>query len=137
MSHTPHPYLQDVVDMIRLNDLNPRKQINPAMIRRARVVSIACPNAIIDTDNWQMPDKAAWRAYTALQPELGVPSLYYATHIDATGEALDAEDYSLIRESWTLHREKQNLTRSKKADVRREDEIKGVSVLPPFLPAGG
>ena len=137
MSHTPHPYLQDVVDMIRLNDLNPRKEINPAMMRRARVASIACPHAVIDTDNWQMPDKAAWRAYTSLQPELGVPSLYYATHIDATGETLDSEDYRLIRESWSLHREKQNSTRSKKADVRREDERKGLSILPPFLPAEG
>ena len=137
MSHTPHPYLQDVVDMIRLNDLNPRKEINPAMIRRARVASIACPHAVIDTDNWQMPNKAAWRAYTSLQPELGIPSLYYATHIDATGETLDSEDYRLIRESWALHREKQNLRILKKADARREDEMKGVSLFPPILPAEG
>jgi hypothetical protein len=25
-----------------------------------------------------------------------VPSLYYATHIDATGEELDADDYAAI-----------------------------------------
>lgn len=126
MSHTPHPYLQDVVDMIRLNDLNPDKEINPAMIHRARIVSIACPQLIIDTDNWQMPNKDAWRAYTGLQPELGVPSLYYATHVDATGEALDAEDYRLIRESWARYRERDKL------EVRRDDEVGGVSISSPL-----
>jgi hypothetical protein len=116
MVHTPHPYLQDVVDMIRLNDLNPDKEINPAMIHRARVASIACPKVIIDTDNWQMPDKAAWRAYTSLQPELGVPSLYYVSHIDATGEALEAEDYALIRDAWAQYRDR--------AQIRRAEEVR-------------
>ena len=136
MAHTPHPYLGDVVDMIRLNDLNPDKAINPAMIHRARVASIACPRVIIDTDNWQMPDKAAWRAYTSLQPELGVPSLYYATHVDATGEAFDAEDYRLIRESWALFREKGKLAMSGGAELHRNEEAGGVPIHP-FLPAEG
>jgi hypothetical protein len=110
MTHTPHPYLADVVDMIRLNDINTgkdiRRGINPSMAHRARIAAIACPDLTIDTDNWPMPDKAAWRAYTRLQPELGVPSLYYATHIDATGEALDVEDYRLIREAWARYRDR-------------------------------
>jgi hypothetical protein len=33
-------------------------------------------------------------------PELGGPSLYYATHIDATGESLSSADYRLIRQVW-------------------------------------
>jgi len=132
MAHTPHPYLQDVVDMIRLNDLNPRKEINPAMIRRARIASIACPTVIIDTDNWQMPDKAAWRAYTELQPELGVPSLYYATHVDATGEPLEVEDYHLIRESWARYREKEKVSKS---ELRRDEA--GESSNSSSLPAEG
>lgn len=137
MAHTPHPYLEDVVDMIRLNDLNPDKKINPAMIHRARVASIACPNAIIDTDNWQMPDKAAWRAYTSLQPELGVPSLYYASHIDATGEALEADDYRLIREAWAHYRGKNKLATAGKPEIdHRDEEVGGLSVHP-LLPAEG
>jgi hypothetical protein len=106
MAHTPHPYLENVVDMIRLNDINGSRDINKSMTHRARVASIACPNLIIDTDNWPMPNKAAWRAYIRLQPELGVPSLYSVTHIDSTGEALDAEDYVLIRESWEQYRKR-------------------------------
>jgi hypothetical protein len=116
MTHTPHPYLQDVVDMIRLNDINSGRDINQSMIHRARVAAIACPNVSIDTDDWPMPNKAAWRAYTRLQPELGVPSLYYVTHIDATGEALEAEDYRLIRETWAQYRDK--------SQIRRAEEVR-------------
>jgi hypothetical protein len=136
MAHTPHPYLQDVVDMVRLNDLNPDKPINPAMIHRARVVSISCPKVIIDTDNWQMPNKAAWRAYTSLQPELGVPSLYYVSHIDATGEALEPEDYRLLREAWTHHFNKAKLAMTGKSEIRLNDDEKGLSIHP-LLPAEG
>lgn len=100
MSHTPHPYLCDVLDMIRLNDINIDRLVNPAMIHRAGVAAAACPGALIDTDNWPMPNKIAWRNYLAVQSDLGVPSLYYATHIDSTGEALDESDYALIRETW-------------------------------------
>jgi hypothetical protein len=103
MTHTPHPYLEDVMDMIRLNDINGGRDINESMAHRARVATIACPNLSIDTDDWPMPDKAAWRKYTRLQPQLGVPSLYYVTHIDSTGEALDEDDYTLIREAWAQY----------------------------------
>jgi hypothetical protein len=109
MSHTPHPYLADVVDMIRLNDINTGQPVNSAMRHRAYVASIACPNLIIDTDNWPMKDKAAWRNYVSIQPELGVPSLYFATHIDSTGEALEENDYLLIRDCWNQWKYKNDL----------------------------
>jgi hypothetical protein len=100
MAHTPHPYLADVVDMIRLNDVNKGKDIVAAMSHRARVARIACPEALIDTDNWPCTDLASWRAYLQVQPTLGIPSLYYVDHIDATGEPLEATDYGLLRELW-------------------------------------
>jgi hypothetical protein len=62
MTHTPHLYLADVVDMIRLNDVNTGTDVNRAMTHRARVASIACPGVIIDTDNWPMTDRETWRA---------------------------------------------------------------------------
>jgi len=107
ITHTPHPYLADVTDMIRLNDMN--RDVLRAMEMRARVVRIACPEALIDTDNWRIPDKATWREYTKLQPTLGVPALYYATHIDSTHERLDTEDYALVRETWERYRAEKNL----------------------------
>ena len=100
MTHTPHPYLADVLDMIRLNDINQGSDVNVAMRHRARVARIACPQALIDTDNWPIPDRASWRAYLGLQLELGVPSLYYSSHIDTSGEPLLEEDYELIRRIW-------------------------------------
>jgi len=118
MTHTSHPYLRDVVDMIRLNDINSGPDINQSMTHRARVAAIACPNIIIDTDDWPMPNKAAWRAYTRLQPELGVPSLYYVTHIDSTGEALDVEDYQLIRDAWAQYRDRSNSVISSEFSTR-------------------
>ncbi|MCC7446800.1 MAG: hypothetical protein IT324_05250 [Anaerolineae bacterium] len=104
MAHSPHPYLADVVDVIRLNDINTGKDVNNAMQHRARIASIACPDAIIDTDNWPITDRSVWRDYVRIQPKLGVPSLYYTDHIDTTREPLEALDYELIREAWALHR---------------------------------
>ncbi len=104
MSHTPHPYLADVVDMIRLNDINIGRDVNRAMRHRAKIARIACPEALIDTDNWPITDKAAWRAYLQIQPELGIPSLYTITHIDSTQEPLDDADYDLIRRVWAQYR---------------------------------
>lgn len=100
MTHTPHPYLADQLDMIRLNDINKGSDVNEAMRHRAKVARIACPHALIDTDNWPIPDRSSWRAYLPLQLELGVPSLYYSSHIDTSGEPLLAEDYDLIRRVW-------------------------------------
>jgi hypothetical protein len=104
MTHTPNPYLADVLDMIRLNDINTGKDVNKAMVLRARIAAIACPNAVIDTDNWPITNKAEWRSYAAIQPSLGVPSLYYVSHIDSTGEKLEEDDYKHIRELWHDYR---------------------------------
>jgi hypothetical protein len=82
MTHTPNPAFCDVTDMIRLNDVNTRAPVVPQMTHRARVVAAACPELLIDTDNWPMADPESFRAYVAAQPGLGVPSLYYATHVD-------------------------------------------------------
>lgn len=56
--------------------------------------------ALIDTDNWPVRDKAAWREYLWLQPSIGVPSLYFISLIDVTQELLDDDDYQLIRRTW-------------------------------------
>lgn len=105
MTHTPHTYLADVVDMIRLNDINIGTDVNCAMEHRARVASSACPSLLIDTDNWPIMDRETWRHYVQIQPELGVPSLYFATHIDRTGEPLTDDDYQMIRDMWKRYAE--------------------------------
>jgi hypothetical protein len=110
ITHTPHPGFVDVTDMIRLNDMVRTEDVGPlpdvvAQMRyRAAVVAAACPELLVDTDDWCAPSRDAWRAYLAAKLDLGVPSLYYTTHLDSTGEALEADDYRALREAWAGRR---------------------------------
>jgi hypothetical protein len=100
ITHTPHPSFADVTDMIRLNDMF-GGAIVPQMTFRAEVVRAALPEIAIDTDDWRAPDKQQWREFLEVKPEIGVPSLYYATHIDSTREPLDDDDYAAVRRVWS------------------------------------
>jgi hypothetical protein len=101
LTQTPHPAFVDVADMIRLNDMiGGHDSVVPQMRFRADVTRAALPELLVDTDDWRVPSLAAWREYQEVKPELGVPSLYYASHVDATGEALAESDYHLLRSVW-------------------------------------
>jgi hypothetical protein len=106
ITHTPHPGFADVTDMIRLNDMvrlddeDPGGPVVRQMRYRADVVRAACPDLLIDTDDWCVPELAQWREYLAVKGGIGVPALYYATHLDRTGEALEPSDYAALRELW-------------------------------------
>ncbi|MFZ3555570.1 hypothetical protein [Streptomyces sp. BH055] len=110
VTHTPHPAFADVTDMIRLNDMlrlddpDPYARVVPQMRLRAAVASAACPETLIDTDDWCAPDREQWRAYTAMKDELGVPALYLSTHVDRTGEPLEDIDYAALRTMWARWR---------------------------------
>jgi hypothetical protein len=99
ITHTPHPSFVDVTDMIRLNDVITGDVVEQ-MTTRAEIVRAACPELPIDTDDWRVPNKREWRAFLERKPELGVPSLYYATHLDASGEELSDDDYEAVRGVW-------------------------------------
>jgi hypothetical protein len=106
ITQTPHPSFADVTDMVRLNDMLrlddpgpiPAAAVVPQMRFRAGVVHAAQPDVLVDTDDWTIPDRATWREYLTAKRELGVPSLYYATHFDVTGEPLEEEDYAALRD---------------------------------------
>jgi hypothetical protein len=106
VTHTPHPAFVDVTDMIRLNDMllvdadGPLPAVVPQMRYRADVVRAVCPDLPIDTDDWSVPDLATWRDYLATKLDIGVPALYYSTHVDATGEAFEQDDYAALRRVW-------------------------------------
>ena len=106
VTHTPHPAFADVTDMIRLNDMlrlddpDPWAPVVPQMRYRAAVASAACPDLLVDTDDWCAPDLAQWRAYQAVKTELGVPALYVTTCVDRTGEPLAERDYAALRAQW-------------------------------------
>jgi hypothetical protein len=103
MGQSPNPYLADVQDMLRLGDIYATRaeSVVSEMSFRAEVARIVDPSWLIDTDGWPMPSLAALREYIDVQPSLGVPSLYYATHLDTTGEALSIGDYARIRKAWS------------------------------------
>jgi len=101
MTHTPHPAFVDVTDMIRLNDMvTGAPSVLPQMRHRARVAQAACPELLIDTDDWRIPTLREWREYVEEKPLLGIPSLYYAHALDATGERFEPRDYEALRRTW-------------------------------------
>ncbi|MCP3803978.1 hypothetical protein NLX83_32385 [Allokutzneria sp. A3M-2-11 16] len=110
ITHTPNPAFRDVTDMIRLNDIRMLDAVDPSgpvvehMRYRAAVVAAACPGTPIDTDGWCLPDRAEWAAYLRVQPKLGVPALYYATHIDHSGEELRPSDLADVTRIWSAYR---------------------------------
>ncbi|MGI5835186.1 MAG: hypothetical protein ACOX87_01680 [Chloroflexota bacterium] len=110
VAHAANPYLSDLFDMVRLNDMPcPEGVVDgvvPEMRHRARIARAACPEALIDTDNWPCPNRREWAEYLKAQPELGVPSLYYVTGIDMSGEPLRPEDYELVLECWSRWRKR-------------------------------
>jgi hypothetical protein len=71
-------------------------------------VRAACPEVPIDTDDWSVPDLATWRDYLGVKLDLGVPALYYSTHVDSTGEAFGEEDYAALRDAWARWREEKS-----------------------------
>lgn len=100
MCHAPHAYLADKLDMIRLNDVNIGRPVCEQMIHRGRVAKAVLPDKIIDTDNWPMPNKQSWLDYVRIQPDLGVPSLYYLWHMDNSPEEITNEDLDVVRQCW-------------------------------------
>lgn len=106
ITHAANPGFVDVGDMVRLNDMlrldeaNPDSPLVTQMRYRSAVVRAACPELLIDTDDWCAPNLAQWREYLAVKASLGVPALYYTTHLDRTGEALEEQDYAALRALW-------------------------------------
>ena len=102
IGQSPNPYFADVQDMVRLGDIYSHRQdsVLTEMTFRAEMARVADPTVLIDTDGWPLPSLAAWREYAAAQPALGVPSLYYASHLDTTGEALTETDFAALRKAW-------------------------------------
>jgi hypothetical protein len=114
ITQTPHPSFADVTDMVRLNDmlrLDDPGPLDPAVVvpqmrYRAFVAHASLPDVPVDTDDWCVPDKATWREYLDVKHDLGVPSLYYATHLDLSGEAFEEADYAALRRVWGAWRER-------------------------------
>ena len=105
ITHTANPYFAEDVDMLRLNDMDGTSpDVLGIMGNRAVIASCCNPAWLIDTDNDLMINKAMWREYIKLQPQLGNPDTYYATGIAQSGEEFNDDDYELLREVWENYR---------------------------------
>lgn len=105
VAHTANPYFADVLDVLRLNDLDGDCEDVLAVMRNRAALARACsPKWLIDTDDDLMVDRARWRSYAELQPQLGIPDTYYATGIAQSMERLGPEDHALLREIWDDYR---------------------------------
>ncbi len=101
ITHTANPYFAECTDMIRLNDIYVGcREVADMMRHRQRIARMACPHALIDCDNSSAPDHTEWLEYMRVQPELGVPSLYFLTGFDGTLERITDEDWEMLAPIW-------------------------------------
>lgn len=101
ISHTYNPYFNDVVDMLRLQDIyTDNRSVVRQMDHRAQIAKKVCPGCAIHTDQHPMPSLEAWREYAQYQPCIGNPCTYYVTGIETTKELFTEEDYIMLRRIW-------------------------------------
>ena len=101
ITHTANPYLANIVDILRLNDLaDTSEDVLEIMSNRATIAKMCNPHWLIDTDNDLMIDKKMWRNYIQYQPKLGIPDTYYATGIALSNEKFDKKDYEILKKVW-------------------------------------
>jgi hypothetical protein len=105
VTHTANPYFADVVDVLRLNDLDGTSEdVLVIMKNRAEIATLCNPCWLIDTDNDLMVNRDMWRRYIELQPQLGIPDTYYISGLAMSGEQFEDEDYELLRIVWQEYR---------------------------------
>jgi len=105
ISHTFNPYFNDVVDMLRLQDIyTDARSIVPQMEHRAKIAQRVAPGCAIHTDQHPMPSLEAWREYAEFQPQIGNPCTYYVTGIETTHERFEDSDYELLKRVWSKYR---------------------------------
>ncbi|THG29254.1 hypothetical protein [Naasia lichenicola] len=111
IAHAVHPSFADICDMVRLNDVSKQDAhgrpvpVIDQLAMRHGVATRALPHHLVDTDQWPMPNRAEWLAYSEAQPGFGVPALYYVESMDRTGEVIGSEDLHRVAASWQRYRD--------------------------------
>lgn len=105
IGQSPSPWFGDLLDMIRLGDIYSARDdsIVDEMAFRAWAARTALPDALIDTDGWPMPSIQALDEWIDTAPTLGVPSLYYATHLDTTSQPIPDSTLERLHRAWSTY----------------------------------
>lgn len=105
LAHAANPYFADVVDVLRLNDLDGEcDDVVGVMTNRAALARMCSPSWLIDTDDDLMIDRRRWREYAEVQPAIGIPDTYYVTGIAHSLETLGEDDHARLRAVWGDYR---------------------------------
>jgi hypothetical protein len=110
VTHTVHPSFGDVTDMVRLNDVledsvhGEPVPVSDQLRYRHDIAAASLPGHPIDTDQWPMPNREQWLEYARIQPQLGVPALYYVESIDNSRETVLDADLDEIAALWRAYR---------------------------------
>lgn len=108
-TQTPNPLMRESSDMLRLNDIWFATRELPEMMReRARIARIAGWD-VVDCDNASSSVIAEWFQYAQLQPQLGVPALYFLTRTEASHEPMTQAQCAYMNVLWEAYREKNGL----------------------------
>jgi hypothetical protein len=102
MGQSPNPYFADCTDVIRLGDTytHNSNSVIGQMDMRFTMAKLANSNWLIDMDGWPMPSLRAFLEYMKYQPNKGIPSLYYSSHLDTTNELIPLEYFNAIKILW-------------------------------------
>jgi hypothetical protein len=101
ISHTFNPYFNDVIDMLRLQDIyTDQKSVVPQMEHRAKIAHRVAPGCAVHTDQHPMPSLEAWREFAKFQPTIGNPCTYYVTGIETTKERFEDKDFEMLSGVW-------------------------------------
>jgi hypothetical protein len=101
IAHTFNPHFDDVMDMLRLQDIyTDNRSVVDQMNHRAKIAKIVAPNCVIHTDQHPMPSLEAWAEYAEFQPQIGNPCLYYVSGIETTKERFREQDWEMLRRTW-------------------------------------
>lgn len=105
IGQSPNPYFSGCQDMLRLGDIYSSKthSVLKEMVFRKDMANLACPSWLIDCDGWPLPSMEALAEYMKAQPSIGVPSYYYGTELDTTGEVIPNEVLDELARIWATY----------------------------------
>ncbi|HTX91403.1 MAG TPA: TIM-barrel domain-containing protein [Anaerolineales bacterium] len=110
-SQTPNPLFRESSDVLRLNDLFPGTRDVPEVMRtRARIARLAGWE-LVDTDNASSTTLQEWWDYAQVQPQLGIPALYFVDRTESTLESPSEAQWHFLADLWKQYRKDWGLDR--------------------------